>query len=113
MKKILFALTILALVGYGVFEARRIITGPVIIIETPQDGTATSSTAVVIRGTASNIAFLTVNDRPTFTDEAGHFSARVSAPAGYTVFTVSGKDRFGRNASKQVHITILNFCSLT
>ena len=110
MKRTLAVLIVLALVGYGAFEARRLVMGPVIVIHTPIDGSATSSSAVAVSGTAENIAFLTINGRPVFTDEEGHFFERVSAPPGYTVFTASGKDRFGRESSKQVHITILNYC---
>ena len=36
--------------GYGLFEARRLIEGPVITIEYPIDGSATSSTGVIIAG---------------------------------------------------------------
>ena len=113
MKKFVFVALALALLGYGLFEARRIIAGPLIVIESPQNGGATSSPAVTIRGVARNIAFLTINDRPAFTDEAGNFFERVSAPPGYTVFTVEGKDRFGRESKAQIHITILNFCPIT
>ena len=110
MKKFLCILALALLMGYGLFEARRIIAGPLIVIEMPQEGSATSSMAVVIRGVARNIAFLTINDRPAFTDEEGRFFERVSAPPGYTVFTAQGKDRFGRSNKAYVHITILNFC---
>jgi len=113
MKKTAALFIALALIGYGFFEARRLITGPVITIESPLSGTATSSSSVVVRGTAKNIAFLTINDRPAFTDEEGRFAERVSAPPGYTIFTVRGKDRFGRESSKQVHISIVNFCPIS
>jgi hypothetical protein len=113
MKKAVAFLIALVLLGYGFFEARRLIAGPVITIETPVNGSATSSGAVLVSGTAENIAFLTINDRPAFTDEDGRFSERVSAPPGYTVFTVLGKDRFGRESSKQVHFSIVNFCPIS
>jgi hypothetical protein len=103
----------LAILGYGLFEARRLIEGPRITIETPQDGSATSTTAVVLSGTAENISFLTINDAPAYTDESGHFSLTLSPPAGYTVFTVKGVDRFGRRTSKQVTINVLNYCSIS
>ena len=112
MKKLLVVAVALALFGYGFFEARRLIAGPLIVIEVPEGGSATSSSAVVISGVARNIAFLTINDRPAFTNEEGKFFERVSAPPGYTVFTVAGKDRFGRESKTHVHITIVNFCPL-
>jgi hypothetical protein len=113
MKKAAAFLIALALIGYGFFEARRLIAGPVITISSPVSGSATSSSAVRVSGTAKNIAFLTINDRPAFTDEEGHFSELVSAPPGYTVFTVLGKDRFGRESSQHVALSIVNFCPIS
>ena len=98
--------------GYGLFEARRLLGGPVITIDMPIGGSATSSTLVTIAGTASNISFLTINDAPAFTDEKGRFMERLSPPPGYAIFTVAATDRFGRRATAQVHITVLNFCPI-
>ena len=60
-----FVLFAVLLVGYGTFEARRIIEGPVVTIYAPKDGSATSTTGVVISGNAQNISFLTINDKPS------------------------------------------------
>jgi hypothetical protein len=72
---------------------------------------ATSTTQVVVSGQADNIAFLTINGRPTYTDAAGHFSTVVSPAPGYTSVTVAAKDRFGRQTSKSVVFSVLNFCT--
>jgi hypothetical protein len=105
-------LSILAIViaGYGLFEARRLIEGPVITIYMPADGSATSSSGVVIAGNAQNISFLTINDKPGFTDQQGNFSETLSIPPGFAVLTVAATDRFGRRTSKSVSITVLNYC---
>src|SRR3989338_8976087 len=104
MKRVLIVLVVLVVISYGLFEARKLIEGPEITILSPADGSATSSAAVVVSGTAQNIAFLTINDAPAYTDEAGTFVYRFSPPAGYTVVTVAAVDRFGRKASKSVSI---------
>lgn len=111
MKKLFVALVALAVVGYGLFEARRLLGGPSIAIDSPLDGTATSSQIVTVSGEARNISFLTINDAPAFTDEQGRFSLRLSPPPGYAIFTVAATDRFGRRASAQVRITVLNYCA--
>lgn len=95
---------------YGLFEGRRLLLGPQINITSPQSGEATSSATVTIAGKASNISFLTINDKPAFTDEEGHFALTLSPPLGYTVFTVVGVDRFGRTTQKQVSLMVLNYC---
>lgn len=104
---------IVLLLGYGFFEARRLIEGPQITIETPSNGSATSTSAVLISGHASNIAFLTINDAPAYTDETGHFAVTLSPPSGYTVFVVAGVDRFGRRTSSRVSINIAHLCPIT
>lgn len=110
MKRLLILLSLLLILGYGAFEARRLIVGPQITILSPKDGTATSSSLITISGTAENISFLTINDSAAFTDESGHFVKTISPPPGYAIFTVSATDRFGRRAKAQVRISVQNFC---
>ena len=101
---------ILLVVGYSLFEGYKLLEGPQITITTPRDGSATSTNAVTVAGEAQNISFLTINDKPAFTDEQGHFQETLSPPAGYTVVTVASVDRFGRRVSKSVSIQVLNYC---
>ena len=106
-------LTLLAIVffvAYGVFEGRKLLQGPQITITSPRGGSATSTSALLIAGTAENISFLTINDLPAYTDEAGHFEETLSPPPGYTIVTVASVDRFGRRASKSVSVNVLNYC---
>lgn len=111
MRRALAITLCLLVVGYGLFEARRLLEGPQITIESPRNGSATSSEALIVEGEAYNISFLTINDKPSYTDETGHFRGILTPPAGYTVITVAATDRFGRRASKSVSITLLNYCS--
>jgi len=110
MRRLLFGLVALLIIGYGLFEARRLIEGPDIRIEYPADGSATSSQTVTVGGTANNISFLTINDSPAYTDESGKFVYRFAPPAGYTVVTVAATDRFGRSARTSVAINVLTYC---
>lgn len=113
MNRLFIALAVVAIVGYGLFEARKLLEGPLITIDSPRDGTATSSALVTLEGTAENIAFLTINDAPAYTDASGHFVETLAPPMGYTVLTVAAVDRFGRKAQKTVAIDIINYCPLT
>jgi len=110
MKKALAVLIVALVLSYGLFEARRLLAGPEIIIATPADGSATSSVVVVVSGEAQNIAFLTINDSPAYTDESGHFVQLISPAPGVTVITVAAVDRFGRKASKIISLNVLNYC---
>ncbi len=101
---------IIVILVYSLFEARKILTGPDIHIDSPKDDTATSSSIITISGEAHNIAFLDINDAPAYTDLSGHFSEAISPPPGYSVVTVSARDQFGRRVSESVHITVLSYC---
>jgi hypothetical protein len=112
MKRLLITLAVLLVVGYGLFEARRIIAGPEVTILSPASGTATSSAVVTIVGRVQNISFLTINDKPAFADESGQFVYRYSPPVGYTVATVAATDRFGRRTEKVITFTLLTYCPI-
>lgn len=111
MKRGLVILAALLVAGYGLFEAHQLIVGPEITITSPKSGSATSSPAVIVEGVARNISFLTINDAPAYTDEAGHFYEILTPPPGYTTVTVGATDRFGRAVRKEVAITVLNYCT--
>lgn len=108
----LLGLLVAVMLGYGLFEARRLLEGPRVVIDSPRDGSATSTGALRVTGRAENISFLTLNDRPSFTDEGGNFQELLSLPSGYTVVTVAAIDRFGRRVKSSVSITVLNYCPL-
>ena len=112
MKRVLVVLVVFIVLSYGLFEARKLLEGPEITIDFPADGSATSTPAVTVVGAAQNIAFLTINDAPSYTDEAGKFVYRFSPPAGYTVVTVAAVDRFGRRASKSITFNVLTYCPI-
>lgn len=112
MRWAFIVLVVLIVLFYGLFEARKILEGPVITIESPRDGSATSSAGIIIAGEAQNISFLSINDKPSFTDESGHFAELLSVPPGFTVLTVAATDRFGRKTSKSVSIYVLNYCPI-
>lgn len=113
MKPVVVVAAVLVVLLYGLFEARRIIEGPQITISVPANGSATSTTGVTIAGNAQNISFLTINDKPSFTDTQGNFSETLSIPPGFAVLTVAATDRFGRRTSKAVAINVLNYCPLS
>ncbi len=110
MKRTLIILALLLIVGYGLFEARRLIVGPTLIIESPIDGSATSSTLVTVVGRVENISFLTINDQSASANEEGRFVYRYSPPVGYTALTAAATDRFGRRVEQRITFTLLTYC---
>src|SRR3989344_85888 len=97
----LLFIAVCTLVGYSIFEARFLIQGPVISVDTPTNGATVTSSLIIIAGTAKNITDISLNDRKIFVDEKGNFSEQLLLAYGYNILTLKANDRFGRE-TKQV-----------
>ncbi|MFM2374280.1 MAG: Glucodextranase, domain [Candidatus Parcubacteria bacterium] len=96
------AITLL-IVGYVIFQARHLISGPTITLL--QDFPTTLATSSVsIRGKATNIISLSLNGRPIFTTDEGVFEEVVVLPVGYTVVTIEAADRYGATTRLERHV---------
>lgn len=97
----------LALVAlYALFQGRYIILGPRVHLAAPLDGAVLSSNIVTVSGTAKNVTFISLDDRPIFLDEHGNFSEEVLAPAGQSTIIVKARDRFGRETAEMARIVV-------
>ena len=93
------------LVGlYALFQFRFIILGPHIEIDSPLDGEVIESSTVTISGTAQNIVFISLNDRPIYIDEKGHFEEKLIVSPGLSIMSMKARDRFGRETERRVRI---------
>ena len=96
---------ILAIVGYGLYQARNLIKGPEISVSSPINGSSFADPLVTIAGTAANIAYISLNDRQIFIDGQGHFSEKLLLPDGYTIMKLEARDKFGRTTDKFLELT--------
>jgi hypothetical protein len=100
------ALFFLVVAGYFTYQARFLILGPQITITSPLDGSSVESSVISIEGTASNIAWISLNGRQIFTNEKGVWSEKLLVSSGLSIMTVQARDRFGRETSKRVRIVL-------
>jgi hypothetical protein len=89
---------------YSYFQSRKLIGGPQIVIESPQNGATVKESLVEIKGKASNIKDISLNDRPIFIDEQGNFDEKLLVPPGYTIMSMKADDRFGRKTSQTLEL---------
>lgn len=94
----------LLILGYGLFQARNIISGPDIVLTTPQDGENVTNPLVAVTGSTTNINFISLNDRQIFVDKAGSFSEKLLVPPGYTIIKLEARDKFGRTTRKLIQL---------
>jgi hypothetical protein len=94
---ILFAL-------YCFFQARFLILGPRVVIESPRDGEVLSGPTVTLSGTARNAAWLTLNGAQIFTNKDGQWSEKLILPQGVSIMTATVRDRFGRERTTEIRV---------
>lgn len=98
----------LILIAYSLFQARFIILGPHITVESPFDGERITSPIVILKGTAQNISYISLNDRPIFISEKGSFQEKLIAFPGVDIISIRARDRFGRSTEKQIRVVYNN-----
>lgn len=93
---------LIAVYAYQQFETY--LTGPVISVTHPANGALVAEQLVEISGTAQNVSHLTLNGAQIYTDTAGHFTEQLLLPPGYTIMTLTARDRFGRSTSETIEL---------
>jgi hypothetical protein len=99
---------LIVVIGYGVFQSNRIMTGPKIDITNVENGIATTSPLFTIDGNAQNTSILEINGRQVFTDEKGYFAEKILLYPGYNVISLQAKDKFGAVVTKTVDVVYEN-----
>jgi len=92
---------------YALFQARFLVFGPVITIESHKDGEVVTDAAIILGGHGENVAWLSLNGRQIFMDEEGNWSEKLIVSSGTSIMTLEARDRFGRERKKHINI-ILN-----
>lgn len=95
------ALVLLALVGYGLLEARHLIAGPSISLDTPGDYTSFPDGFIPVSGRANNTESLALNGGLLPMDEEGRFAETLLLPEGGGILSVTATDRFGRTVTER------------
>jgi len=100
----LYALILLfiLILGYAYFEARNILFGPEIAIETTSGALIVDDPFITISGTALRIHELSMNGRPIDVTEAGAFEEEFLLAEGYNAVVLSARDKLGRSTTKKL-----------
>ena len=88
---------VLLIIAYALFQARHLISGPIIKLVESIPSTISTST-VLVHGTAENIISLSLNGRAIFTTDSGEFKETVTLPVGYSILTIEAIDRYGAHS---------------
>jgi hypothetical protein len=107
--KLILGLAIFIIAGlsigtYAYFQSREFLRGPQVTIDSPAPGSTLTESAVLLVGSAQNIATITLNGSPIFVDSQGHFSQKLLLFEGYNILTVRAEDRFGKRVEKTLEL---------
>ncbi len=91
---VLIAVCSVAFIIYVLFQARFLLAGPQIFVNSLPD--VQSERLITLEGQAKNIVRMTLNGRQIFTDKDGNFKEALVLENGYTVATLQAEDRYGR-----------------
>lgn len=105
---LLISLGVALLLTYIIFQARFMILGPLVTISSPHTGSQVEGALVSIEGSVTNATRIELNNRQIFVDNTGHFQEDLLLPLGYTTYTLSAMDRFGRMTERQLSLIRIN-----
>lgn len=99
----------LIILGYSLFQAWKIIAGPIIEVYTPQNGATYSQTLIEIEGRARNISHLNLNDKKIFTDKDGYFKEKLLLSPGYNIIRLDAQDKFKNSTEKRLELILKEY----
>lgn len=99
MTRTLLGVVLFALVAYGALEARALVVGPTLTLDSPINGASYKDGIVTVEGRARRATTLTLNGTPILSDQEGRFTTTLAFPAGGSILTLRATDRFGRRTS--------------
>jgi len=96
IKIILFSLAILACFLYLIFYARKIVTPPELIINSPKNNLLTDSRPIEVSGITEAEAELKINGEIILSNHEGNFSQTINLKSGLNNITISAKKKYSQ-----------------
>jgi hypothetical protein len=97
----IIVIVLIVLTAYGLKEAWPLLSGPELMITSPQNGGTFDDGFIKISGTAVHTQTVSFNSNPLLTDQNGHFSTILTLPHGSSILTITATDRFGRSKTER------------
>jgi hypothetical protein len=111
--RILTVVAVIFFFLYTLFAFRHLIEGPLVTIEYPLSGSDVLESLIEVRGTIKNASHVSLNDRKVFTDGEGNLKEAVLLTEGVNMIRIQAEDRFGRDTTKELTITLTPTASST
>jgi|SRR3989344_6144563 len=99
----------LIIVIYSVFQAWKLISGPIIEISMPQNGATYNQSLIEVSGRAKNVSYLNLNGRPIYTDLEGYFKEKLLLEQGYNIIQLDARDKFQNYTEKRLEVILKEY----
>lgn len=100
IKIITLSVVVVGILAYTAFEARGLIAGPTINIDSPMSGETLGERIVMLTGSAERVSRIALNGRDIFISESGVFEEPLTLMPGYNEITLEAWGRFGEHTSQ-------------
>lgn len=106
VKQFILILSILSILGFGVFAFRGLLFPPVVTILTVQDGMHVPAGMIRVDGTTKRVEALFVQGKQITRSPEGNFGVEVAVFAPYTIIEIEAKDRFNKTIHKTIRLSV-------
>ncbi|MFA5736596.1 MAG: hypothetical protein WCX70_00205 [Candidatus Paceibacterota bacterium] len=103
-KTIVVFLIVAIILIYSSLKFKDLISGPEIVLYSPNDGSSLEDELINIKGRADRITKIYLNGRKIFTDQNGNFEESLLLSNGYNFFELKAEDKFGREIVKKLQL---------
>lgn len=95
---------LILIVAYGLFQARTLIRGPILVVTHPTPGETVEGQLYTVKGNAQNISRVSINGKPIMTNLKGDFDETMVTPDGFGILLIEAENRLGRYTSERIEI---------
>lgn len=96
LKYFLATLAVAGIIAYIGWQMSKIISPPILIVDSPPDNLVIKDNQIEIRGVTEKEVNLTVNNRPVLSDRTGGFSLTVDLQNGLNVIKIAAKKKHSK-----------------
>lgn len=111
IKIFLLIFGLLSISAFTVFELRKVISGPKLILNCDNDRRLDECNYIqsdkniyVLSGKTNNVSDIVIGDRKIYMDTEGNFKENILLYPGINLITIKSLDRFGKEVKKEISI---------
>ncbi|MDE2188585.1 MAG: hypothetical protein KGJ35_02560 [Patescibacteria group bacterium] len=105
---VLITVIAVAFFTFVYWTLRPYFAGPTILITSPANYAAFSTSTITITGIAERAQIITLDGRPITLDSKGNFSETILLLPGYNIETIAATDRFGHYTAQKLELVLLS-----